>query len=184
MEVFFWTLFGITVLMAIVTVLVVLLAIRTVRRSVRVVPEIRTRAPVSWRASIRQHARLHRQLQATVASVRLALDTSGSALQLAPLARELEAHACAIDDQLVIAARAPAAERARMLRELEGECTALIDAGRRIISLSAQREPGRPGLAAVTERLDALDAALRELDERPAPTRAKLPRPGGQAGSS
>lgn len=170
-----WTLFGVTALMAIVTVLVVLMAIRAVRRSVRVVPEVPTQAPLAWRASVRHHARLHRQLQATVASVRMSLATSTTDLQLGPLARELEAHAVAIDDQLVVAARAPAAQRVRMLRELEGECSALTEAGRRIIALGNQRGAGAAGIEAVTERLDALDAALRELDERPAPTRHELP---------
>lgn len=184
-EAFLWTLFGLTAVMAVVTVLVVLLAIRAVRRSARVVPEVPTRAPVAWRASIRHHARLHRQLQATVAAVRASIDTSSSSLQLAPLAKELEAHAVSLDDQLVVAARAPSGPRARMLRELDAECQALSDAGRRIIALSSQGDVRAHRLDAVTERLDALDAALRELDERPVPPAGQQPGTGRrQLGSS
>lgn len=172
-EAFLWTVFAVTTLMAIITVVVVLLTIRAVRRSVRVVPEVRSAAPLAWRASVRLHARLHRQLQATVAAVRLALATSDSALQLRPLAQELEAHACTLDDQLVVAARAPAPQRTKMLDELQGECAALTDAGRRIIALCSQRELSTARLASVTDRLDALDAALAELDDQPAPLGAR-----------
>lgn len=175
MEAFLWTLFGITAAMAIITVVVIALAIRAVRRSVRVVPEVPTHAPLAWRASIRHHARLHRQLQATVASVRIALRTSSSELQLRPLAQELEVHACTLDEQLVVAARAPGPHRTRMLQELDAECQAVSDAGRRIVSLSTEKNLGRSGLNAVTERLDALDAALAELDDRPARTSPTLP---------
>lgn len=165
-ETLLWSLFAVTAVMALITCIVVALMIRAVRRSVRVVPEVPSKAPVSWQASIRHHARLHRQLQATVGSVRLALESSVSELQLRPLARELEAHACALDDQLAVAARSPSPARGRMLRELDGECRALTEAARRIIALSSESAVARSGVARVTERLDALDAALAELDGR------------------
>ena len=166
METLLWTLFGITAVMAGITVVMVLFAIRAVRRSIRVVPDVPTRAPVAWRASLRHHARLHRQLQATVTSVRAALATSRSDLELRPLALELESHACALDDQLVVASRAPANQRARMLRELDAECSSLSEAGSRIIGLCREHDISRTGLTGVIERLDALDAALAELDDR------------------
>lgn len=170
-ETVLWTIFGFTALVALLVSLAVVLAIRAARRANRVVPEVASQAPLAWQASFRHHARLHRQLQATVSAVRAAQRSSTTELDLKPLVAELESHACTLDDQLAVAARAPTGQRVILLRELDEECQALSDAGRRIIALSTQATTGRSSLQLVSERLDALDAALAELGTERAPGR-------------
>ncbi|MGI8793046.1 MAG: hypothetical protein ACR2H3_07710 [Acidimicrobiales bacterium] len=174
MEALLWTLFGLTALVALIVIVALFIVVRTVRRSSRVVPEVRGPAPLSWQASVRRPARLHRRLQQSVSSVRLALDASTTSLDLQSLVAELESHACALDEQLVLAARAPSAQRGRLLNELDGESAALSEAARRIIQLARQPDGGQRAIDRIADRLDALDAALHELDGQPMP---RLPRP-------
>jgi hypothetical protein len=105
----------------------------------RVVPEVRSAAPVRWLWSARTPARLHRRLRRSVLGCRFALDR-----------------------ELVAAGRARLSGRARVVRDLRGEVEQVEALNQRLVSM-ARTNRSRTDLSAVHERLDALDAALREL---------------------
>ena len=82
------------------------------------------------------------------------------------MVKELEAHACAIDAQLVAVDRSPQPTRYRMLRELYAEVRQVDAVAERIIRMGrawAGAEPSVRALAGVSERLDALEAAMADL---------------------
>ena len=130
----------------------------------RVVPDVRSPAPVWWLWSPRAAARLHRRLRGSVLSARLSL---GAASTFAELAREVEARAVVLDRELVAADRARLPARARLVADLRDEVEQVEALNERLVAMSRTR---RSDLAAVRERLDALDAALRELEAPPTAT--------------
>lgn len=150
------------------TVVVVLVCfawavVHSLRVRNRVSPRVRTRAPLSWLWSWRAAPRLHRRLRRSVLATR-----SGLPAWLADLAAEVESRAVALDAELVAADRAPMPARARLIAGLRDEVAEVEALDQRLVSMARAR---RGDLAAVRERLDALDAALREL-EPPSPTTA------------
>ena len=141
------------------------LAWRRLERGNRVSPSVHSNVPLHWRSSYRAAPRMHRHLQRTVAGVRTCLQP-GEDLGLADLVAELERAACAIDDQLAIAGRMPQPTRRRLLRELRAETGELDRMAERVVRLRrawSGAVPSARSLAPVAERIDALEAALRDV---------------------
>jgi hypothetical protein len=161
--------------------------IHSLRRRNRVSPTVRTRAPLNWLWSWRLSARLHRHLARTTAAARACIVDSREQLGLTTMVQELEAHACAIDAQLVAVDRSPQPTRNRLLRELYAEVRQVDAVAERIIRMGrawAGAEPSVRGLAGVSERLDALEAAMADLarlDRTATPPSAGPPSAGPQA---
>jgi hypothetical protein len=142
------------------------IAWRRLQRRNRVSPSHPSRAPLDWLWSWSLAARLHRHLARTVTAVRGCIQGSRAQLGLADLVADLERHACAIDDQLVVVSRLPASARRRLLRELAAEVREVDDLAERVIRSGrawAGVEPSTRALAPVAERLDALEEAMRDL---------------------
>jgi hypothetical protein len=141
------------------------LAWRRLERGNRVSPSVHSNVPLHWRSSYRAAPRMHRHLQRTVAGVRTCLQQDED-LGLADLVGELERAACAIDDQLAIAGRMPQPTRRRLLRELKAETGELDRMAERVVRLRrawSGAVPSARSLAPVAERIDALEAALRDV---------------------
>jgi hypothetical protein len=141
------------------------LAWRRLERGNRVSPSMHSNVPLRWRGSYRAAPRMHRHLQRTVAGVRTCLQQDAD-LGLADLVTELERAACAIDDQLAIAGRMPQPTRHRLLRELRAETVELDRMAERVVRLRrawSGAVPSARSLAPVAERIDALEAALRDV---------------------
>jgi hypothetical protein len=137
---------------------------RRLERSNRVSRSIRSRAPLHWRWSMSYAARLHRHLQRTVAAVRSCLAAGDEGL--GDVVVELERFACQVDDQVAVAGRMPQPTRRRLLRELRAEVDEVDAMAERVIRLRrawAGVEPSARTLAPVAERIDALEAALRDV---------------------
>jgi hypothetical protein len=130
----------------------------------RIVPEVRSAAPVAWLWSTRTPARLHRRLRRSVLGCRLALDGA-----FVDLAHEVEERAVVLDRELVAAGRARLPGRARIVRDLRDEVEQVEGLNQRLVSM-ARTSRSHTDLSAVRERLDALDAALRELEAPPTAT--------------
>jgi len=138
---------------------------RSVERSNRVSPSVRSCVPLGWRWSYRYAARLHRHLQRTTAGLRACVAHSGE-LGLDDLVTEIERHACAVDRQLAIAGGMPQPTRRRLLRELRAEVLEIDAMVERVIRLRrawSGAVPSARTLAPVAERVDALEAALRDV---------------------
>jgi hypothetical protein len=139
---------------------------RTLERRNRVSPSRRSPAPLAWLWSLSYPARLHRHLARTVTAVRGCITGSRAQLGLEDLVADLERHACAVDEQLVVVSRLPRSPGRRLLRELAAEVREVDALAERIIRTGrawAGVEPSARALTPVAERLDALDAAMRDL---------------------
>jgi hypothetical protein len=152
------------------------LAVWSIRRANRVVPERRGAAPTGWLWSLREPARLHRRLKRAVRLVRAAAAPVGPQPQtqrhvqptsaLAAVADDLVSRAAAIDDQLVFAARVRPLLRglAREVADVEHAAWRLAGtaaAWRAQLQQAALAQP-LPALDAGS-RLDAFEAAMAEL---------------------
>lgn len=160
---------GVTVLLVVLALAgSVALVVRSLRRRNRVSPRLATTAPLDWLWSPRPGARLHRRLARTVAAARgCVAGGSAGGLHLADLVAELEAHACAVDAQLVVVDRAPQPARGRLLRELQSEAAELESLAERVIRMNrawSGAVPSARGLTAVRNRVDALEEALGDLE--------------------
>jgi hypothetical protein len=150
--------------------------IHRVRVSNEVSRAYRNHPPARWLASPSVCGRLHRRLRGAVAALRLAVPAPNrrrwrraepSTLEV--LAREVEVHAAALDRDLMVAdrQRGPVAVPARRLlaeqvRSLEVLANRIVAAARTATAAPGS-EPTAEALRAITERLDALDAAHAEL---------------------
>ena len=134
----------------------------------RVVAGHRSPAPLSWLASPDGAARLHRRLQRAMAMAQVAMHgRSSDELGLQAIVLELQGRALELDQQLVIASRAPRVARRRMLRELHSEIAEVELLVQRTVRMGRAwigSAPSERGLAAVRERLELLETSLRELD--------------------
>ncbi len=139
-------------------------------------PQHRIRPPAHWLASPSACGRLHRRLRAAVAALHLVLPVprrrrrrrhEPSALEA--LAREIEIHAVALDRDLMVvdrlrgpnatAARKSIAEQVNAIEVLAHRVTAAARAAELVPGV----EPTPEALQAVSNRLDALDAARAEI---------------------
>jgi hypothetical protein len=133
-----------------------------VRRRLRIRPSTRSRVPTSWLVSSSGAARLHRRLRQAAALARAA---SARDPALAPLAAEIEEQALALEPHVLAAARAGKAGSAAR-RSLSEQISGLEQIAHRLAgSARAELLPGVPDpLVELGHRLDALEAARRELD--------------------
>ena len=87
---------------------------------------------------------------------------------LVELAADVEQQACAIDERLVLAARAPVALRRKLVIDLTVQVVEVEHVTGRIVRLANRGDHRRPDHATsvkqIRERLDALDDALVELE--------------------
>ena len=134
------------------------------------------RPPLRWLASPRACGRMHRRLRAAVAALRIAVPAPRRARErkaadsvFAPLADEIEAHAVALDRQLLVAdiLRGPTGVTVRVaLTRQVGEVEQLAH---RVAAaaMAGARTPGATptpeALARIAEHLDALDMARDEI---------------------
>ena len=151
-----------------VTVGAVLLFVHALSVRNRVVPTLRSPAPLHWLWSPQLAARLHRRLRTAIAAASASVAARGAEdLGLADVVAELRQRAVELDAQLVLADRAPKAARRRMLRELQAETYELERLVERVMRMRRAftgDAPSERGLGAVRERLELLESALRELD--------------------
>ena len=139
-------------------VLAVALTVRHVKRRNRVSPAVPCDAPLRWLCTPSRPAMLHRRLRQSVYSVR---QVRGPA---AELAHDLEAHAVAVDRQLIRVARSPMPVRQRLLREVTGQVHDVEALTERVLAAAATPlQAGPERLALLAERLDALEAAQAEI---------------------
>lgn len=149
----------------------VALFMRALIRANRIAPGRRSAAPLTWLVSPRLPARLHRRLRRAVQVSDFSVGTvAPTAAALGDVARELTAHAASLDDWLV-AARSlhPLARRPR-LAQLTAEVREIELSAARLHHISGEwrRSLDQSTAAALPvpelhQRLDAVEAALREL---------------------
>ncbi|HEX3539777.1 MAG TPA: hypothetical protein VHT75_04970 [Acidimicrobiales bacterium] len=181
---------GVLALVAFTTFVIVLLAVlRKVTRANQVAPGRPSPAPLSWLASPGAPARLHRRLRRAVTTADVsARRIAPAAVALGDVAQEITARAVAVDDGLVAASglhpmarRGQVAELAAEVRDIEA-CAARLhrvsgDWRRRHDEAASALSVPPPNLH---ERLDAVEAALRELPTvtgTPAPQMPQARRP-------
>ena len=150
----------------------VLACLTYLRRRVRINPRVRSAAPVGWLWSMRAPARAHRRLRRALRGARGALAqgaSNGMAVDgLSGCLEELEAHALAVDDQIIVAARFAPVIRRSMLKGLRPEVTEIELLSARVaatvVSRTALHEKRLADVRSrIAERLDALDAASAEI---------------------
>ena len=138
-----------------------------IRRQLRVRPSTKSVAPTYWLVGTSEPARLHRRLR-RAASIARAAGERGDAT-IAELADEVQDHAVALERHLVLLSRLWRRERDAR-RELVAQVAQIEHLSARL-TVSAV-EVTRPraltagsadALAELTERIDALDAARKEL---------------------
>jgi hypothetical protein len=139
-----------------------LYAVRSLHRRNAVVPGRRSSAPLSWIRSPRAAARLHRRLARAVA---LAHAGATRPELLAPLLAELDAHAADIDRRLVLTNQTARLWKLKALAQLYREVTEVEALAVRIAGLVNDwpKSLDAPPALAIGQRIDALEAALREL---------------------
>jgi DNA repair ATPase RecN len=137
------------------------------RRFLRVRPSLRTQAPTGWALSTGEPARLHRRLRRVAASARIT--GSNGDLTTASLAVQVEDEAVRLETCLVALSRVWRTDRDAR-RQLTAQITELEHLAVRLATNSAATSrpagltTGAPDtLAELSERLDALDNANREL---------------------
>jgi hypothetical protein len=158
------------------TALGVALAMRSLIRANRVAPGRRSPAPLSWLLSPRLPARLHRRLRRAVRTISFASGTvAPAALPLREVAADLVARAVILDDWLVAADGLHIEARMPRLAQLSAEVRELESSAARHHQLSCDWRRCLDHAAAATpipppdlhQRMDAVEAALRELPAPP-----------------
>jgi hypothetical protein len=149
-----------------------LLVLWRLRTRNRLHPKWPTMAPLVWLVDPRLPARLHRRLRAAVATAHFR--TPGRGRHKVPhssvdaLVLELLHEAAAVDEQLVLAARAPRSIRRQILRVTVPQVDKLVAiAGRLAVLVSASARPGGAPAAnaiqALEDRLDAIEVSRQEI---------------------
>ena len=143
------------------------LTYQAMSRRNRIAPRIRTGAPLGWLWSGRLAARMHRRLRAVVRNAqaccpRVSRKTPRSTVH--ELVDDLVELAAAADRRLVMAASLPRFRRALTLAEIAVEIREIEALGGRVRNYAGLGAPAPVTVAALEERLDALDAARREID--------------------
>ena len=142
------------------------------RRHNRLHPSWPTMAPLVWLIHPCAAARLHRRLRAAVATAHHRPPGRGRRkvphTTVDELVAELLQEAAAVDEQLVLAGRAPRSVRRRILDVTEPQVAQLeAIAGRLAVVVSASARPG--GVPAATairtleDKLDALEVSRQEI---------------------
>lgn len=180
---------GVTVVMVVVlavTAGLVAWVVRATRRRARIGRHPHSTAPVSWLAAGHPAASLHRRLRRAVKALRVAVPEPprkrrrrGELTGVERLAGELEAHAAAVGQDLLFAARLRGSLRQRVLASLHEQVTDIERLTARIAlaapagGVSPTADPAV--LHRLTAEFDSLEAAYAELAALE--TRAGLRRP-------
>ena len=143
------------------------------RRRNRVSPNARSRAPLTWLVSPSRAALAHRRLRRAVVAVRAATAprdrrTNRDGGELAACVAELQRHAAAVDDHLVLAARCSPAVRRNLVRGLGREVGDVERLAARVTTAALGQSLGSAArrddaVRHIAERLDALEAAHADL---------------------
>jgi hypothetical protein len=142
------------------------------RRRNRLHPSWPTAAPVTWLVHPGRPARLHRRLRAVVATAHYRPPGRGRHKvphsSVDELILELLHEAAAVDDQLVLAGRAPRPVRRQILSVTAPQVAKLeAIAGRLAVLVSASARPGGAPAAnailALEDRLDAIEVSRQEI---------------------
>jgi hypothetical protein len=171
---FFTAVLVVNLLIAVTCVLPAAWVLHKLRRANRVEPGRRSAAPLSWLVSLGAPARLHRRLRRTVSAANLSVAISPAAQALQDVASELVERAISLDDRLVaVNALHPALRRTHLtqlaasVREIElstGRLHRLSSDWRLRLDQAAASATPFPDLH---ERMDSVEAALRELPRPP-----------------
>lgn len=149
-----------------------LLVLWRLRRRNRLHPKWATLAPLSWLVHPGRPARLHRRLRAAVATAHYRAPGRGRqripSSSVEELIVELLHEANAVDEQLVLAGRAPRHVRRRILAVTAPQVTKLeAIAARLAVLVSASARPGGAPAATMIltleDRLDALEVSRQEI---------------------
>lgn len=142
------------------------------RRRNRLHPQWPTMAPVAWLVHPGKPARLHRRLRTAVATARYRAPGRGRhkvpSSSVDELIAELLHEAAALDEQLVLAGRAPAGVRRRILGVTEPQVAKIeAIAARLAVLVSASARPGGAPAAnaiqALEDRLDSIEVSRQEI---------------------
>lgn len=142
------------------------------RRRNRLHPRWPTSAPLSWLVHPCAPARLHRRLRHAVATAHYRAPGRGRhrvpGSSVEELITELLHEAAAVDEQLVLAGRAPRPVRRRLLAVAEPQVAKLeLIAARLAVLVSASARPGGAPAATMIltleDRLDALEVSRQEI---------------------
>jgi hypothetical protein len=149
-----------------------LVALWRLRRRNRLHPRWPTMAPLTWLVHPGLPARLHRRLRAAVATASYRMPGRGRHKvphsSVEELILELLHEAAAVDEQLVLAGRAPRAIRRQIVSVTEPQVAKLeAIAGRLAVLVSASARPGGAPAAnailALEDRLDAIEVSRQEI---------------------
>jgi hypothetical protein len=173
---------GFALVVLFTTGVVCMLAVRSVKRANRVVPERRSWAPTGWLWSVREPARLHRRLRRAATLARSSVvplrpprrgwrGSQPAASGLVAVADDLARRAVALDDELVGAAASPRPWRSSQLAGLAMQVQEVEAGAWRLAHLAAawrrqlqQAALGEPvPVLEIGSRLDAFEAAMAEL---------------------
>lgn len=142
------------------------------RRRNRLHPSWPTGAPVSWLVHPGRPARLHRRLRAAVTTAHYRPPGRGRhkipQASVDELVASLLHEAVAVDEQLVLAGRAPASVRRRLVATSAPQVAKLeAVAGRLAVLVSASARPGgvpaATAIQALEDRLDAIEVSRQEI---------------------
>ena len=142
------------------------------RRRNRLHPKVSTAAPLIWLAHPGAPARMHRRLRAAIDTASFRVPGQGRrkvpASSVDELIATLVQEAAAIDEQLVLAARAPRAVRQRIIAVTAPQVTKIEAlAGRLAVIVSATARPGglpaANAIQALEDRLDLLEVSRQEI---------------------
>ena len=149
-----------------------LVAVWRLRRRNRIHPKWPTMAPLSWLVHPGLPARLHRRLRAAVATAHYRAPGRGRhkipSSSVDELVVELLHEAAALDEQIVLAGRAPRSIRHQLLSVTAPQVTKLeAIAGRLAVLVSASARPGgapaASAIQALEDRLDAIEVSRQEI---------------------
>ena len=149
-----------------------LVALWRLRRRNRLHPRWPTMAPISWLVHPGLPARQHRRLRAAVATAHYRAPGRGRhkvpSSSVDELVLELLHEAAALDEQIVLAGRAPRSIRRQLLSVTAPQVTKLeAVAGRLAVLVSASARPGGAPAAnaiqALEDRLDAIEVSRQEI---------------------
>lgn len=149
-----------------------LLALWRLRRKNRLHPGWPTMAPLTWLVHPGTAARLHRRLRAAVATAHYRAPGRGRrkipSSSVDELILELLHEAAAVDEQIVLAGRAPRSIRRQLLSVTAPQVTKLeAIAGRLAVLVSASARPGGAPAAnaiqALEDRLDSIEVSRQEI---------------------
>lgn len=143
------------------------LTYQALNRRNRIAPRVRTGAPMSWLWSGRLAARLHRRLRAVVRNAQACcprVSRKSPRSTVHELVDDLVELAAAADRRIVVASSLPRFRRTLALAEIAVEIREIEVLGGRVRHYGGLGAPAPVTVASLQERLDALDAARREID--------------------